>query len=246
MLSKAQIKYIKSLRTQKYRLESRAFIAEGDKIACEWLSVKDPITHIVALESWLRQHDHLLKNHPEASVYEVDEATLLSISSLKSAQSALLVVKMPEPLLSFQINGWCIALDRLQDPGNMGTIIRIADWFGISLIVCSPDCVDVYNSKVVQAAMGGHLRVQFLEADLERYLENTSMPIYAAVLNGDNLYQSQQAKEGVLLIGNESQGLAPQLLKLATNRVSIPRFGGAESLNAAVATGIICSHLIQH
>ncbi|MBS1589091.1 MAG: RNA methyltransferase [Bacteroidetes bacterium] len=246
MLSKAQIKYIKSLRTQKYRLESRAFIAEGEKIACEWLSTNEPITHIVALESWLRQHDTLLKNHPEASIYEIDEATLLSISSLKSSQSALLVAKMPKPPLIFPQNGWSIALDRLQDPGNMGTIIRIADWFGISSIVCSPHCVDIYNPKVVQAAMGGHLRVQFLETDLEKYFEETSLPIYAAVLNGENLYQSQKSKDGVLLIGNESQGLTPNLVKLATNQVSIPRFGGAESLNAAVATGIICSHLIQH
>lgn len=244
MLSKAQIKYIRSLTQQKYRKEHHVFIAEGDKIAREWLNSEEYIRHIIALPSWLEEQATLISRHPEAQVAEVSEDILGSVSSLQTPNQALLVVKMPEQPVKLPVAGWSIALDNIQDPGNMGTIIRIADWFGISNIICSQGCVDVYNPKVVQAAMGGHLRVHFMEADLPAFISNTQLPVLAATLHGKNLYQCQPLNEAILLIGNESKGLSPQLIEKASMQITIPRRGGAESLNAAVSAGIICSHLM--
>jgi TrmH family RNA methyltransferase len=128
----------------------------------------------------------------------------------------------------------------------MGSIIRIADWFGIKTIVCSKDCVDSYHPKVIQSAMGSHLRVQLFSTDLKEFLSTTTMPIVSATLNGENLYQFKPIEAAILLIGNEGNGIQESLLKLATHKITIPRKGGAESLNAAMATGILCSHLLPH
>ena len=244
MLSKSQAKYIRSLAEQKYRKENNAYSVEGDKLAKEWLSSQTNIHMVVGLETWIRSNEALLCRHPEAGVVAVKPYELAAVSSLKAPNQVLLVAEMPAPPDALPDNEWCLALDTIQDPGNLGTIIRIADWFGMDHVVCSPDCADAFNPKVIQAAMGGHLRVQVHKADLPSLIAEVKMPVVAASLSGDNVYGMEALAAAVLLIGNESRGLSPDLMQLATHRVMIPRKGGAESLNAAVSAGILCALLM--
>ena len=243
MLTKAQVKDIRSLAKHKYRLERRAFLAEGDKIAREWLSAQMSVESIVATESWLRQNNALARSHPEAAVHIVSESELQELSSLQTANNALLVVPMPSPPVNLPAAEWCLALDTLQDPGNLGSVIRIADWFGIPHVVCSPGCADFYNPKVVQSAMGGHLRVSLHTAELAEFLSSITIPVFAATLGGEDIYSITKPDAAVIIIGNESKGIDPALIQLATRSVTIPRRGGAESLNAAVSAGILCALL---
>jgi len=245
MLSKAQNKYIRSLSHQKYRKEHNVFIAEGDKVAREWLRSGARIEIIVALQPWADEHIGLINKHPKATVYIVEDHVLASISGLQTPNHVLLVVKMPEQPAALPTNEWCLALDDIQDPGNMGTMIRIADWFGIQHVVCSPGCVDVYNPKVVQAAMGSHLRVQLHHMPLTQFISEVNMPVFAATLHGENVYQMTKPDHGILVIGNEGKGISETVMELATHKVTIPGKGGAESLNAAVSTGILCALLVS-
>ena len=243
MLSNAQSKYIRSLTQQKYRKQYNVFLAEGDKIAKEWLMSTHAINMIIATQDWAEANKALVQKHLEAELCIVTEQELEKVSVLQAAHKALLVVPVPEQDISGIGQGWCIAVAQLQDPGNMGTIIRIADWFGISHVVASPDSVDFYNPKVVQAAMGGHLRVQLVTQELEQFISQAKLPVFAATLGGDNIYTVDNPGKGIILIGNESKGLPEQLANLATQKVTIPRKGGAESLNAAVSAGIITALL---
>jgi len=246
MLSKAQVKDIRSLTQYKSRIEQGAFIVEGDKMAKEWLAARAPVKTIIGLKGWLSQNEALVALHQDAQVIEVTEDELARVSALQTPNAVLLVVHLPKEEKAKPGKEWILALDRLQDPGNMGTIIRIADWYGIRHIVASPDSVDFYNAKVLQSAMGGHLRVQLHQADLASFLKETTLPILAAALDGHNIYEFKKPEAAVLLIGNESKGISPELLNMATSRVTIPRIGEAESLNAAVATGILCALLLPH
>lgn len=243
MLSNAQSKYIRSLSQQKYRKQYKVFLAEGDKIAKEWLSAGMPVDMILATEDWVGANDNLIKANLEAELCVVTDDELQRVTALQTANKALLVVPMPEIADKLPETGWSIALEHLQDPGNLGTIIRIADWFGVEHVICSPECADFFNPKVVQAAMGGHLRVKLCIADLESFLKNTSLTSVAATLDGTSIYDLEKPEHGILLIGNESKGLSDKLLKHADMRVTIPRLGGAESLNAAVSAGILTALL---
>ena len=244
MLSKAQNKHIRSLTQQKFRNEYRQFVAEGHKIALEWLQSSWPLKTIVATENWIALHGADIRMHPEAEVIIASETEIASISSLQSPAHVLLVVTIPEPVQVSTNDDWYIALDGIQDPGNMGTIIRIADWFGIGNLICSPGCVDVYNAKVVQSAMGGHLRVNLHQGDLGNLLPSLGKPVYAAVLGGTDVYEAGRPATGILLIGNEARGVSPELLQIASHLITIPRKGGAESLNAGVSAGILCALLL--
>jgi len=246
MLSKAQSKYIRSLAMQKFRKEDRVFLAEGDKIAREWLQSKARIRTIVALPGWANQHGALIAEHPEAELVIATEDEIQSISSLQAANQVLLVVHQPEGAAALNETGWVLALDGIRDPGNMGTLLRIADWFGIPEVVCSPDSVEVYNPKVVQSAMGAHLRVQIRERELPEYIRNSKLPAVAATLQGENLYRFDKPAQGILVIGNESKGISDAVLAVVRHQVTIPRGGGAESLNAAVSAGILCALLLPH
>lgn len=241
MLTKAQVKDIRSLAEHKYRKELRCYTVEGDKMAREWLNSTSNIKEIFALKDWAADNKELISRHPEAGFHVIEQHELERISTLQTPNSALLVVRIPDAQPAFPGNEWCIALDKLQDPGNMGTIIRIADWYGIRHIVASPESVDFYNPKVLQSAMGGHLRVQLHTASLPALLKDLDIPVLAAVLDGKSIYTLPKPAAAVLLIGNESKGLSEETLRLATEKILIPRLGGAESLNAAVATGIICA-----
>lgn len=243
MLSNAQSKYIRSLTQQKYRKQYNVFLAEGDKIAVEWLKADMPVKMVVATQDWVDTNTALIAKHSEAELCIVSQVELEKVSALQAAHKALLVVPIPELSTTLPSKGWCIALDNLQDPGNMGTIIRIADWFGISHVIASHNSVDFYNPKVVQAAMGGHLRVKLHRADLEHYIKNTDLPVFAAALDGNNVFELPKTLEGIILIGNESKGLSVELLNIAGHKITIPRKGGAESLNAAVSAGIITALL---
>ncbi len=245
MLSKAQNKYIRSLTQPKFRNEYKVFIAEGEKIALEWLGAAAPVQTIVTTAEWAQLHRAAIARHPEAELHIVKVSELAALTTLQTPNNVLLVVPMPAKKDIPVLNEWYLALDDLQDPGNMGTVIRIADWFGIRNIVCSPGCVDVYNPKVVQSAMGGHLRVSIHEADLVTFLSGNKVPKIAATLHGSNVYEMKRLEAGVLIIGNESKGVSQGVAAMATQAVTIPRKGGAESLNAGVSAGILCALLLR-
>lgn len=244
MLSKAQIKYIQSLQHKKNRQKSSQYVAEGDKIVQELLQAGMPIKGLYATADWLEQHNHLL-GKLSGAVIIVDASVLKQLSSLTTPNRAMALLDMPPAIDPLPAPGTVVfALEAIQDPGNMGTLIRIADWFGIGQIICSPDCVDVYNPKTIQATMGSIVRVRIAEYDIKELLRQSPVPSYAATLHGKNIAGFPVIKEGIILIGNEGRGLSEDVIAMATHRITIPRLGGAESLNAAVAAGIICGRLL--
>lgn len=242
MITKSQIKYIRSLAQQKYRKEHKVYVAEGEKLVKEWLESDAPLEIIAGLHSWLDASHSLIARHPEAQVVALEPAHLEQISGLQTPNNALVIAKMPAQTPP-PADEWCIALDTIQDPGNMGTILRVADWFGIGHVVCSPDCVDVFNPKVVQSAMGAHLRVQVHICPLDDFFRRATIPVLAATLGGTNVYDIRPPEKAILVIGNESKGISPELAALAQEKITIPRLGGAESLNAGVSAGILCALL---
>lgn len=244
MLSKTKVKYIQSLGHKKRRDEEQVFIAEGPKIVNELL--KEPRVHaleIFALQDWLQQ------NSIPANIehHMVTQEELEKITQLSTANKVLAIFQQPKVIANIDTNNkWILLLDGIQDPGNLGTIIRIADWFGIKQIICSHECASIYNTKVIQSSMASIARVDVLVTDLLPWVkDHPSCNYYAAALEGDDVTAMDKLKEGVIMIGNESKGLNPELLSKANTRITIPRLGNAESLNAAVATGIILSHLIK-
>ncbi len=249
MLSKKIVKYIQSLSHKKFRDEEGAFIAEGPKVVTEFLkSEKIKCKIICAEKTWLSENTFLLKNVNVDNIFEVDEHWLKSISLLKTPNKVVAVFNKKPVNESQNLSGKIsIMLDDLQDPGNLGTIIRIADWFAIENMICSENSVDCYNPKVVQSTMGSLSRVNILYTDLESFIEkNKKIPIYAAALSGISVFKLPKITEGFFLIGNESKGLSEEIIKSASQKITIPKAGHAESLNAAVATGIILSQVVFH
>jgi TrmH family RNA methyltransferase len=246
MLSKRIVKYIQSLSHKKLRDEHGQFIAETPKVVTELLSTENVKCKILCADKkWISENEILLKNILSGNIYEIDEATLQKISLLKTPNKVLTVFdkKLPlsEPVITGKIS---LILDDIQDPGNLGTIIRNADWFGIENIICSENCADCYNPKVVQATMGSLARVNVLYVSLHAFIEaNKNVSVYAATLSGTSVSELKNIPEGIILIGNESRGISKELLNMATLHITIPRYGNAESLNVAVATGIILSHI---
>ncbi|HEY5406711.1 MAG TPA: RNA methyltransferase [Ginsengibacter sp.] len=246
LLSKKIVKYIQSLSHKKLRDKENAFIAEGPKIVTEFLSGENFNCKILcAGKDWLLSNQNLLQTILPENVYEIDEISLQKISLLKTPNKVLGVFEKRRSHEELRIEDkLSLMLDDIQDPGNLGTIIRIADWFDIENIICSYNCVDCYNPKVVQAAMGSLSRVNIWYTSLFSFLdEHNKISVYAAALSGTPLPQFHAIKEGIILIGNESAGINDDLLKKATQKITIPKYGNAESLNAAVATGIILSHI---
>ena len=244
MLVKSQVKYIQSLSQKKLRDEAGVFVAEGPKIINELLrSGNIRAQQIFATEAWIAQNPVA---DPEIIV-AVSPAELERLSFLQTPNQAVGVFAKPVfPKTISWNNTISLVLDTIQDPGNMGTIMRCADWFGVRQIVCSHDSADVYNPKVVQSSMGSIGRVQVFYEDLTAFLdEHNSVPVYAATLDGTDLYRMPAIQSGFLLIGNESKGIHPALLAKSRYCITIPKKGEAESLNAAVATGIILSHIAK-
>lgn len=247
MITKSEVKYIQSLGHKKFRDEYQQFVAEGPKIITELLDAPGSrVKAIYGTAEWWQQQAHLRDRLPAEAVIEVREEELERISFLSTPNQVLGVFYQPAaPAATSLHNRVSLMLDNLQDPGNMGTIIRIADWFGVQHIIASRESADIYNPKVVQATMGSIARVHVLYEDLPAFLQkNTAVPVYAATLGGDPLPSVGKMKEGIILIGNESKGISKELLEFASCKITIPRVGAAESLNAAVASGIILSHII--
>lgn len=245
MITKLQVKYIQSLGQKKLRDEAQVFVAEGPKIINELLGAGPAsLVTLFATAQWIAANALLIQQLPAAAVNEVTSTELERLSFQQTPHDVLGVFKKPAPARPDFSNKLSLMLDGIQDPGNMGTLIRIADWFGVSNIVCSPDCADGFAPKVVQASMGSIVRVQLLYTDLVELVSKTKgLALYAAALRGENLHAMPPLKEGIIVIGNESKGISQALLNCCRHRVTIPRIGHAESLNAAVAAGIILSHL---
>ena len=235
-ISKSQLKLITSLSQKKYRQKHGLFIAEGIKVVNELLNSAFEVELIFCTNDF----ETML---PENKVTRVSEIELKKISTLKSPNKVLSLFKIPEEK-PIQNSGLILALDAINDPGNLGTIIRLCDWFGISQLVCSKDTVDCYNQKVVQASMGSLTRVSIYYTDLENYLSTTNSPTFIADMNGENVYKAKLPGEGLLIMGNEANGVSEKIKKKIQHTISIPRFGEiqeTESLNVATATAILLS-----
>lgn len=200
------------------------------------------IHSIYAVADWLDENAPLLARHHD-KITEVDERELKTISNLTTPNHALCITEIPNIKLEDKkiADSLSLVLDNIQDPGNMGSILRTADWFGIEHVFCL-NCVDVYNPKVVQATMGAFLRVRMIQTDAEAIFERwNELPVYGTFLDGNNVYETDLSKNGFIIIGNEGRGIRPEVGRFVTHKIKIPAYGKAESLNAAVATGIICS-----
>jgi len=236
MVSKNQIKIITGLQQKKYRKQHELFIAEGIKVIQELLDSNFELHHLYSTESGF-------KGVKQDKITVVTEADLKRISALTTPNTCLAIFKMPTEK-NVDSNGLIVALDDVRDPGNLGTIIRLCDWFGIKHLVCSLQCADVYNPKVVQATMGSLARVNVVYIDLKQYLAETGLPVYGTFMDGDNIYKQPLPDNGIIIMGNEANGISPEIEQMVQNRISIPRFGElqkTESLNVATAAAIILS-----
>lgn len=249
-MSKNKIKEINGLQRKKKREDTGCFVVEGDKMAREAIEQQPrAIKKLLALETWLQKYQRIL--HQEHIPFQtIDERTLAKISAMKTPNQVLLIMQIPPPIkipvfLNQQLS---LYLDGIQDPGNMGTILRIADWFGLKTVICSPNCVDVYSPKVVQATMGAIFRVVTLESSLIKLTDAfPGINVYGTLLAGENLFGLAVEPKGIIVIGNEGKGISPENKPLITKPISIPKGtdSQAESLNAAIATGIVCAYFSQ-
>lgn len=243
MLNKSEVKYIQSLSQKKFRDQEGVYLVEGPKIVGEALAAQHlKVKKLYALKEWLELNGELCKNVDCEAVADFE---LEKISQLKTPNQVLAIVVMPgSEHFKFVKDQPGLVLDGIQDPGNLGTIIRIADWFGVQQVICSGDCADAYNSKVVQSTMGSIFRVKLLYTDLEQWLDQQQgLILYGAALDGTPLKKLPAISSGLVIIGNESRGIRPGVMERVTQKITIEKWGDAESLNAAVATGIILSHL---
>ena len=267
LITKSQVKYIQSLGHKKFRDAEGVFVVEGPKITGELLRAPNMrLRAAYGLREWIaalpsgllqdidRQATGSLAGERsfggerslggERGIKEVGPAELQRLSALTTANQVVAVFEkpvFPDPLWT----GLYLVLDGLQDPGNLGTIVRLADWFGVDGVLCSPDSADVFNPKAVQSTMGSVSRIPVWYGDPGTVIRHSrGMPVWAALLQGESIYGQKRIRQGFIVIGNESKGIGPALQELATHRITIPRIGEAESLNAAVATGIILSHLV--
>jgi TrmH family RNA methyltransferase len=243
-LSKNKIKLIKSLSSKKNRDDEALFVAEGTKIVSELIESAFEVVSVFAIESFFANHK--LPNSIEQQIITDDE--LKQISFLTTPNQALALVKIPKREFDISIlnSNLVLAYDEIQDPGNLGSVIRTAEWFGINHIICSHNSVDVFNSKVVQATMGAISRVEVFYVDLEELFKSISdknIPIYGTLLNGNNIYTEKLSETGIILFGNESKGISPKLEKFVTKKIKIPASSKnkTESLNVSIASGIVCA-----
>ena len=244
MISKQKAKFVKSLKLKKYRLKASSFLVEGAKNVIELIHSAYEIEDLFVTQKFLDEYSERL---PDDLHYEIcKEKDLIYMGTFLSNGYALAVARMTGNSQRELTGKVVIALDSVNDPGNLGTIIRIADWYGIDTIVASNDSADFYNPKVINASMGSFTRVYVHYMDLEHFFEsNTTHKIYGAVLDGRRIHQAHFATPLVVLMGNESKGITSSLMKYIDERITIPRFGGAESLNVAVSTAIICDNVMR-
>lgn len=233
-LSKNHIKLITSLSQKKYRQKHKLFVVEGVKVVQEFLNSSYELEIVFSTDTDFSSTDKFI---------EVTDQELKKISSLKNPNKVLAIFKIPNQINPI-MGGLILALDSINDPGNLGTIIRLCDWFGIEQLVCSNETVDCFNSKVVQASMGSLTRVAVSYLDLKKYLQNASVPIFVADMDGLDVYKTKLPDSAVLVLGNEANGISDEIKQLVTTKITIPRYGAfqqTESLNVATASAILLS-----
>ena len=251
MISKNKVKYIRSLEIKKFRKVDQVFVAEGHKLVGDLLGAFE-CTYLAATAAWLEQYASILSGNSfrHTEVDEVTEKELKRLSFQETPQQVLAVFRQPQwrvHLNEVASRGLCLALDDVQNPGNLGTIVRVADWFGIEHVFCSQGCADIYNPKTVQATMGGLARVQVHYVDLPQMLSllPEDVPVYGTFLDGDNLYKKSLDNRGLIVMGNEGKGISPSVEAFVTERLYIPNYPAgratSESLNVAIATAIVCA-----
>jgi len=245
MISKQEVKFVKSLKLKKYRKKAASFLVEGAKNVNELLLSDYEIKNLYVTEKFLTEYPQPLISKYNYVVCH--EKNLVDIGTFKTNEYALAVAKMHAAPLNISNDKLVLALDDVSDPGNLGTIIRIADWYGVKSIVASLESADFYNPKVINASMGSFTRVNVHYLDLQDFFKaNESHRVYGAVLNGENIHSVEFDKPAILLLGNESNGINSSLIKQLDKKITIPRFGAAESLNVAVSTAIICDNFFRN
>lgn len=239
MLSKSLLKYIQSLHHKKFREQHASFLVEGTKMAEEAIRyAASTIQAVYATSEWLNQYPHLVAKFP-IPITAADQSDMKRISALQTPPGIVLMMQQPEQM-DVTVTGPMIVLDGLQDPGNLGTIIRTADWFGVQTIICGDGTADAYNPKVIQSTMGSIFRTHFLYTELESFFEqHQGVPIIVSHLEGEKVSSLSLPETGFLVIGNESRGVSEAISARADLKVKIPGFGQAESLNASVAAAIL-------
>ena len=250
MLSKAEIKRLSRYKQSKFRNQDGLFVVEGEKMLSELLESEYDIQSIYATTQWIEKNKAIIQTKGVVNkTIEISEEDLNKISLLSTPNQVYSLVKIPQENFSNQTKGLTIVLDGIKDPGNLGTIIRLADWFAIEKIICSEDCVDVYNPKTVQSTMGSIFRVKVEYTNLKSFLENLpkNYPIYASIVEGgENIYEKHLQEDSILIIGSESHGISPEIQQYVNQKITIPRFrtdNKPESLNASIATAIMISEI---
>ena len=232
MISKNQIKFVRQLEQKKYRKKEGLFVAEGPKVVGDLLRAGFKAHTIFATSEWESQGQ---------TFQEVSDEELRRVSFLQHPQRVLALFSIPTESVP-SVSSLSLALDDVQDPGNLGTIIRIADWFGIDTIYCSENTADAWSPKVVQATMGSIARVNIIYTDLQELISKAQVPVYGTLLDGQDIYTQELSKEGIIVMGNEGNGISAPIRKLINRKLLIPQFHeGPESLNVAIATAITCS-----
>ncbi len=249
MLSKSRMRLVRSLQQDKTRAQLRLYVVEGDKMVRDYLAARHPIEQLYVVDEWWEAR-------PESGWPNVGEVTCVSraelekLSALATPQNAIAVVPQPTEELdpSRLLEGVSLGLEAVRDPGNLGSLLRVAAWFGVSCVVCSPDCVDPYNPRVVQATMGALLHVGVHRAALPATLRAAAareLPVYGAVLDGESIYETELGGRGIILFGNEARGLSEEVLSFVARKITIPPWTapapGKDSLNVAVAAAVVCS-----
>lgn len=244
MISKQQAKFVKSLKLKKYRKNAASFIVEGAKNIVELLGSDFEISHLFLTQKFVDEFKDFLKNGPDYILST--EKELVNAGTFQSNEYGLAVVKMKVGTVDISKENLVLALDDVSDPGNLGTIVRIADWYGIRHILASTETADFYNPKVIQASMGSFTRVQVHFMDLKGFLsQNKTHKVYGAMLDGEDVHKIKLETPAVILMGNESNGISEVLIQFLDKKVTIPKIGGAESLNVAVSTAIVCDNFFR-
>lgn len=243
MISKNQLKQLRALSQKKQRKAQNLFLVQGEKNVLELLASNLTVKQLFVTDDFYTTHKEMLKEMLKEQSYEIaTDEELAKASTLVSNNAAIAIVHTPNQMQP-QLSGVCLVLDGVSDPGNLGTIIRLADWYGLSEVILSDDCADPYNPKVISATMGSFTRVNTIQVDIQSFLAKQQRPIFGAYLGGDNIHHTEFKQDIVLVMGSESHGIREHIAPFITQKITIPAFGQAESLNVAMATGIILDNI---